>query len=223
MAQCVSSNAAAHILRRMLARAISISCALLIGTSPVVGRAQESVPAEPGAPLVVTEVTAAAEAPVTQGTLVAVPALTPLYLRIDEELTSKKHRSGDRFPIVIDEDVRIGETVVIPAGSAGEGEVIHAAKSGMGGKAGELLVTARFVRVGDREIRLRSFSLGSKGRDRSDNSLALSVVTGPIGLFVVGGVMIIPRGTVAGAKTAEQVELPAAQRSVDSTKGGDDE
>ena len=194
----------------MLARAISISCALLIGKSAV---------AEPPVPPVVTEVTTAAEAPVSQDTLVTVPALTPLYLRVDEELSSKKHKNGDRFAILIDEDVRIGDAVVIPAGSAGEGEVIHAARSGMGGKAGELLVTARFVRVGNREIRLRSFSLGAKGRDRSDQALGLAIVTGPIGMFVVGGVMTIPRGTVAAAKTAEEIQLPATQRPVDTTKG----
>ena len=83
----------------------------------------------------------------------------------------------------------------------------------------KLLVTARFVRVGDREIRLRSFSLGARGRDRSGEALGLAIVGGPIGLFVVGGVMIIPRGTVAAAKTAEEIQLPAMQRPVDTTKG----
>jgi hypothetical protein len=188
-------------------------------------QAQEEEPAPPedAATPDVMEVAPAAEAPATPGTLVTLPALTPLYLRIEEELSSKKNKNGDRFPIAIDEDVRVGATVVIPAGAVGEGEVIHAARSGVGGKAGELLVTARFVRVGDREVRLRSFSLGSKGRDRSDDSLALSIVAGPLAMFVVGGAMIIPRGTVAGAKTAEQIELPAVQPSVDSTKGEDSE
>ena len=160
--------------------------------------------------------------------LVNVPAMTPVVLRIDQELTSKKSKEGDRFPIHIDEDVRIGELVVIPAGATGEGEVIHARKSGMGGKAGELIVAARFVKVGDQEVHLRSLNLGSSGKDRSDASLGVAIVTGPIGLFVVGGVMTIPRDTVAGAKTAEAVQLPAAkpaqQVPVDTTrKGGDDE
>lgn len=205
----------------MLARAIF--CALLVGAAPGTGRAQEPAPPAPAVTPDVMEVAPAAETPATPGTLVTVPALTPLYLRIEEEISSKKNKNGDRFPIAIDEDVRVGATVVIPAGAVGEGEVIHAAKSSVGGKAGELLVTARFVRVGDREIRLRSFSLGAKGRDRSDDSLALSIVAGPLAMFVVGGAMIIPRGTVAGAKTAEQIELPAVQPAVDSTKGGDDE
>jgi hypothetical protein len=213
MSRCVNSNAAALILRPMLARAI-LSSVLLGASMPA--------PAGPGASPVVTEVTPTAEASVSPVALVTVPAFTPVYLRIDAELSSKKQKNGDRFPILIVEDVRVGGAVVIPAGSAGEGEVIHAAKSGMGGKAGELLITARFVRAGGREIRLRSFSLGATGRDRADNSLALSVVTGPLGLFVVGGVVIIPRGTVAGAKTAEEIQLPIEQRPVESTKGGEE-
>jgi hypothetical protein len=203
----------------MLARAIC--WASLLGAVRGIAAAQESVPADAAAAPDVMEAAPAAESQATPGNLVTVPALTPLYLRIEQELSSKKQKNGDRFPIVIDEDVRIGATVVIPAGSVGEGEVIHAARSGMGGKAGELLVTARFVRVGDREVRLRSFSLGAQGRDRTDNSLALSVVTGPLGLFVVGGVVTIPRGTVAGAKTADEIQLPAGQPTVDSTKGGE--
>lgn len=171
----------------------------------------------------VTEVAAVAVAPVSPGTLVTVPALTPLYVRIDAELSSKKNKNGDHFPIHVDEDVRVGDTVVIPAGSAGEGEVIHAAKSSGGGKPGELLVAARFIRVGEYEIRLRSLSLGAKGRDRSDTSLGTSIVLGPLGLFVVGGVMTIPSGTVGGAKTAAEIQLPAVAPTIDKPEGGDDE
>ena len=157
----------------------------------------------------VTNAVAETESVVAPGTLVTVPALTPLYVRIDEELSSKKQKNGDRFRIVIAEDVRVGGALVIRAGSEGEGEVIHAARSGAGGKPGELLVTARFVREGNIEVRLRSFSLGAKGRDRTDESLAASIVAGPLGLFVVGGVMIIPRGAVGSAKTAMEIQLPA--------------
>ena len=163
----------------------------------------------------VTEVAAVAVAPVSPVTLVTVPALTPLYVRIDAELSSKKNKNGDHFPIHVDEDVRVGDAIVIPAGSAGEGEVIHAAKSGGGGKPGELLVAARFIRVGDQEIRLRSLSLGATGRDRSDTSLGTSIVLGPLGLFVVGGVMTLPRDTVGGAKTAVEIQLPALAPKID--------
>jgi len=135
--------------------------------------------AQTDAPPDVMKDASGAEAVVSPYVWVTVPALTPLYVAIDEELSSKKNKNGDRFPIYIHEDVRVGEVVVIPAGSRGEGEVIHAAKSSLGGKPGELIVTARFVRVDDREIRLRSLSLGAKGIDRSDTALAASIVMPP--------------------------------------------
>jgi hypothetical protein len=158
-------------------------------------------------------VPAAPDSAAVPGELVVVPALTPVHLRIDADLSSKKNKNGDRFPIHIDEDVRVGALVVIPAGSAGEGEVIHAAKSGMGGKAGELLVAARFVRVGGQEVKLRSLSLGAAGKDRTDASLATGIFTGPIGLFVVGGVVTIPKDTGAAAKTALDTQLPVVPPS----------
>lgn len=138
-----------------------------------------------------------------------VPALTPVIIRIDEEISSQKHKSGHRFPISVTEDVRIGDSIVIPAGSRGEGEVIHAAKPGAGGKAGELILAARFVRVGDNEIRLRSFALGAQGRDRSGAALGTSFVAGPFAMFVRGGAVVVLRETTGTAKTALEFRLPA--------------
>jgi len=109
--------------------------------------------------------------------LVTVPALTPVAVRLEELISSNKNRPGDRFRITVAEDVRVGDALVIPAGSPGEGEVIHAAKSGAGGKAGELILAARYVRVGDIEVRLRSFALGVVGKDQAANSLAASMIS----------------------------------------------
>jgi hypothetical protein len=133
--------------------------------------------------------------------------MTPLFVMVDEEISSKVHKSGHRFPIRVAEDVRVGETVVIPAGAAGEGEVIHAARSSIGGKPGELILAARYVRVGDVDVPLRSMVLGGAGKNRMNESLAASFVYG-VGLFVVGGAVIVPRETLASAKTAVEIELP---------------
>src|SRR5688572_6973950 len=161
---------------------------------------------------------------------VTVAALTHVPVRIEQAVSSKTSKSGDRFPITVAEDVRVGDALVIPAGSAGEGEVIHAARSGAGGKAGELILAARYVRVGDREIRLRSFVLGVAGKDQANNAFASSFVIGPFAMFVKGGVVIVPAGTVGLAKTALEFQLPALRaapapelQSVEETKGGDDE
>jgi hypothetical protein len=160
--------------------------------------------------------------------LVIVPALTPVLVRVGEQISSNKNKAGDKFPIFVAQDVRVGDVVVIPAGSEGEGEVVHAAKSGIGGKAGELILAARFVRVGDREVRLRSFGVAGAGTDRTDESLGVAIMLGAVGLLVHGGARLFPRDGVAGAKTAEEVQLPAREASptpaesipVDTTKKG---
>ena len=157
------------------------------------------------------------------GALVKVPAMTPVLLRLGTEITSNKNKPGDTFPIFIAEDVRIGDVLVIPAGTEGLGEVVHAAKSGMGGKAGELILAARFVRVGDQQVRLRSFGVAGAGRDHTDDALAASFFLGPLGLAVHGGARIFPRDAVAGAKTAEDVQLPARETPIDTTKKGREE
>lgn len=176
----------------------------MIGLLPVIVPAQDSVDALP--------VTAS-------GLLVTVPALTPVRVRIGAEISSRLHRTGDVFPITVAEDVRIGDALVIPAGSPGEGQVVHAAKPGAGGKAGELILAARFVRVGDAEIRLRSFALGATGADRSEAALLSSFVAGPFAMFVRGGAVVVPRDTPGVAKTALEFTLP----EVIDNKGENDE
>ena len=160
--------------------------------------------------------------------LVTVPALTPVIVRLEEPVSSNKNKPGDRFRISVAEDVRVGDALVIPAGSSGEGEVIHAAKSGAGGKAGELILAARFVRVGDNEIRLRSFALGVAGKTEVGNAFAAGFVIGPFAMFVKGGVVIVPPETLGLAKTALEFKLPVvvpqaplpAVQADESNKGG---
>jgi hypothetical protein len=158
---------------------------------------------------------------------IAVPALTPVSIRIEEEIASNRHKPGERFRIVVAEHVIVNDVVVIPAGSEGEGEVIHARKSGAGGKAGELILAARYVRAGDIEVRLRSFALGATGKDRSVNALATSFVAGPFAMFVKGGNIVVPAETVGIAKTALEFHLPPVvlppAEVLDVNKGGENE
>jgi hypothetical protein len=137
------------------------------------------------------------------------PALTVIELIVEEPVSSDVQKNGDRFPLRVAEDVLVGDVVVIPAGSRGEGEVVHAARSRGGGKAGELILAARYVKVGEREIKLRSFAGGS-GKDRTKSSVALAATLGFPALLVRGGAYVIAAETLANAKTAEDLGLPAA-------------
>lgn len=127
------------------------------------------------------------------------PANTEVHLKLLEAVASNTHKHGDRFALEVVEPVVVEGTTLIPAGSKGEGEVVHAAKAGFGGRGGELILVSRFVRVGEQSIRLRSFSAG-KGKDRVDLALGLSLAV--VGIFVTGKNIAIPAGTDVFAKVA---------------------
>lgn len=137
------------------------------------------------------------------------PALTVVPLVMDAEISSGTNKPGDRFPFHVAADVTQGDAVLIPAGSIGEGEVVHAAKSKGGGRAGELILAARFLAVDRKQVRLRSFSAGS-GNDHSNAALGVGIAFGLFGMLVRGGELVMPAGTAVSAKTAEDVQLPIA-------------
>jgi hypothetical protein len=171
----------------MLVRSFALVALLLAGPGPCV--------ADPAAE--------------TRPLLITVPALTPLYLSLDVELSSKTSSPGDRFGLIVAQDVFVDGSVVIPAGSRGEGEVVHAKKAQTGGTAGELILAARWVRVGEQEVRLRSFTAGGAGLDRSLQSQPFYNRNYIIVPILKGGEMFFPRSLVATAKTAVEVRLPA--------------
>ena len=133
------------------------------------------------------------------------PADTEIHLRLLEPVASNTHAHGDRFKLAVAQAVVVDGAVVIPAGAECVGEVVHAGKAGFGGKGGELILASRFVRVGDREVKLRSFT-ASNGSDRVNLALGLSPVL--VGLFVQGKNILVPEGTDVYAKIAADSELP---------------
>ena len=132
---------------------------------------------------------------------------TEVHLRLLETIASNTHKHGDRFELEVMDPVVLDGAIVIPGGAKAAGEVVHAAKSGFGGKAGELILATRSVSLADRTIRLRSFSAGS-GDDRVNLALGLSYVL--VGLFVTGKEISIPACSDVYAKVAEDTEVFSA-------------
>ena len=142
-----------------------------------------SIPPEPAA----TPAPAAA----TRTLVLHAAALIPL--RFMETVSSDASQPGTNFRMEVTDDISIDDAVVIPAGSVVIGEVVHAQRAGAVGKAGELIVSARRLLVGEREIRLRS-NLGNTGK--SEMAAAFFVP------FVHGKQAVIPADTEVIAKTA---------------------
>ena len=166
-----------------------------------------------------TEPAAIAEASPSEvaASTLRLPALTPVRLRVIGEVSSKTHVKGDKVNIILAEPLRLSDTLEIPAGTPGVAEVIHAAKGGMGGKAGELLIAARQLDLTpDVHIPLRSFRLAPvSGKNNEGLAMGLSIAGGVAGgiaaMVMTGGSARIADRSEAFAKTATDVDLPVAQ------------
>ena len=148
---------------------------------------------------------AGAPAPVQVAQVLA--ANTVVELETVDEVSSRTSKPKDFFRMRVAQDVRIGDRVVIPAGTEATGQVVHAAKSGGGGKAGELILAARSIKLAEGEVKLRS-GFGASGRQRIGAALATSIAVGVFGLMVHGKDLVLPAGTPLSARVAADTELP---------------
>ncbi len=174
-------------------------------------------------PAVVIVASSVAVPDATQTDVLTVPALSLVTLRVDNAISSKTAKRGDRFAVTMLNEISVDGVIVVPRGSRGEGEVVHSAGTGFGGRAGELLVAARFLTVGSEKLPLQSFRIGKAGVNNTDAAVILALGAGVIGavasMFVTGTSAEIPAGQIAIAKTAQAFSVPRPAVADDLTKG----
>jgi len=182
--------------RQLLIAALLAAARVALAQAPAPA---EAPPVPPPAP---TQVAPGETTPPATRTLV-LHANSLIPLRFAESVGSDANKPGTNFRMELTDDITVDDAVVIPAGSIAVGEVIHSQPAGAFGKAGELIVSARYILLGEREIKLHS-SLGSAGR--SEVGAAFFVP------FVHGKQAIIASGSEVVAKTArdESFEVPVA-------------
>ena len=136
---------------------------------------------------------------------VRLPADTPVALRLLEPVGSDTHVRGAHFKMVVAEDVVADERVVIPAGTPADGQVIHANKSGIFGKPGELTITSRRLKPRRSDHPIARALLSRIGTDHT--RLAANLILVPlVPLFVHGKGIVVPADSEVVAKTlAEEV------------------
>jgi hypothetical protein len=152
-----------------------------------VAHAQSPVPPTPIAP-----------APPVQA-VIAVPVTAPLVLQAGTEVpmktlaevSSKLNRQGDRFDLVVSEDVLVQGHVVIPRGSRGVGEITKLVPKGAFGKSGKLEARLLYVAVGNSRIRLDGRT-GDRGKSGTGATVATAVLAGVFSAFVTGTSAVIP-------------------------------
>ena len=142
-----------------------------------------------------------------------VMAGTPIRIELVDEISTKEVRAGEAFAFRLAAPVIVGGRVVLRTGTPGVGEVIEAAKPGMGGKAAKLVLAAHYLRDQGMRIPLQGLQLAASGKDNSNAANAVGVsgiVLGPVGfagLAIAGGHVVFPAGTTANARIAADTFL----------------
>lgn len=140
---------------------------------------------------------------------IIVPAGTALLIETLDTVGSHDTHIGDHFRIRLAEPLVIDGHVAIAAGATGEGEVIHAkAATRFSRRAGELILAARYLNVGDTRVPLRGFRISRSGPTstaRDYSSLTYFV------RHEYGSDFEVPAGSRADAKVTADTSVPAVQ------------
>lgn len=184
--------------------------AAMMAATPAWGAQDELAGATSAATDTLAEVVEARSAATPTGDCQCLPAGTLVELEIDQVLSSAAQKRGDRFVIKLHAPILHGETVLMPTGTGGVGEIIHAERSRGGGKPGELLIAARYLDAGGVQVPLRGLKFGGQGKDNSDVALGAAMAIGLFAHFIRGREIEIPAGTVVTAKLAQDFPLHAA-------------
>jgi hypothetical protein len=127
-------------------------------------------------------------------------------LKFANALSSKTAHIGDSVEFQLDDELKVGDAIVVPKGAHAVATVSDAKKSGMMGRPGELSVQIQYLLVGANHVRIRG-TQGREGDSKTGAAVALTVLFGPIGLIKHGKNIVIPAGTPLTAYVDQDVWL----------------
>ena len=151
--------------------------------------------------------------PTAKGPMV-VKTGTSVTLRIKQAVTSRTAKRGDYFKIELVNDIWDGSNIAVPAGTMGIGQVVHSAPKGIGGRAGELIIAARYLEAKGRRIVLRKTKFSAAGSDNAGAAIATTMVAPAIGIFITGTSVDLADGSVIVAEFAEEFQSDASANNL---------
>ncbi|MBI3438938.1 MAG: hypothetical protein HY054_09895 [Proteobacteria bacterium] len=180
-----------------------ISTCCLAALSFIVSATAQTLPnSNPTAPVAATANTASPAA-------IHIPAGTIVHVALVDTLSSRTNHIGDTFALRLVDPIVVDGREVVAAGAVGGGEVIDAAASGLGGRQGKLIISARFLEINGQHVRIHGMQLTAAGTPRDNEAMAVSMIpyAGVIGIFVHGGEIDIPAGANGPARIANDVDF----------------
>ena len=134
---------------------------------------------------------------------------TEIALKFAADLSSKTAAEGDPVDMILDEDLKVGNAVVVKKGAHAVAKVTNVKKAGMMGKPGELNILMEYLKAGGTRVRLRG-SKGKEGQGKTGTAVALTVLFGPIGLIKHGKNVEVKAGTPLKVYVDQDTLLPPA-------------
>jgi hypothetical protein len=135
---------------------------------------------------------------------------TQLPLKFAASISSKTANEGDPVEFVLDDDLKVGDSVVVAKGAHALATVTTAKKAGMMGRPGDLAVQIQYLVVGSNRVHIRG-TKGREGDSKTGATVALTVLFGPIGLIKHGKNVEIPAGSPFTAYVDQDIWLAPAR------------
>src|SRR5215475_9196825 len=143
---------------------------------------------------------------------------TPLKLRITRTISSADSKAGERVDFEVLEDVKAGETIIIPRGGIALATITEAQPKRRLARGGKLNVNIDYVRLASGEkaaLRaVKEISGGGHTGAMTGAIVATSIVffpAAPFFLFIKGKDIIIPKGTEITAYINGDISLDSSK------------
>jgi hypothetical protein len=130
-------------------------------------------------------------------------------LKFAEDISSKTATTDDPVTLTLDEDLKVGDVVVVKAGAKAYAIVSNTKKAGMLGKGGELNIRLDYLKADSAKIKLRG-TKARQGEDKTTTAIVLTVLLGPVGLIKHGKDIEVKSGTPLTAFVADDTALTPA-------------
>jgi len=145
-------------------------------------------------------------------TEIIIPDGTEFWVQTVDEISSKTASENDPVNLRVMDPVRVGNTVVIAAGTLVKGSVASVQSRGHLGKGGKLgLRVDSTAAVDGQKISLRA-SKGKGDTDKVGSTIALSLLISPLFLLRRGSHAVIKPGTKIQVFTDEEKRVMVAKR-----------
>jgi hypothetical protein len=134
---------------------------------------------------------------------------TPVTLAVAEDVNSSTHKEGDIFKLTVLNDVKSGDTILIPRGTPATGEITWRTGKGAFGKSGKLELSLRYIDLNGQKIPVT----GDYRQEGEGNTIATGVGVLAIGVFagfITGKRARLPVGRELMSQVAQAVPFTDA-------------